>query len=170
MSPEGQRMAATAALMAFWWVTETVPIAVTALLPLALFPLLGIADAKTSAAPYANHLIFLFMGGFLIAIAIQRWNLHRRIALRTIKLVGFSQAKLVLGFMVSTAASCAFMLPVATPPNSIIFGSGQVTIPVRAKKGFALNILGIMLITMLTYLLLVPLFGIVMGEMPKWVV
>ena len=103
LSPEGQKMAAIAVLMAFWWVTEAIPISATALLPLVLFPALGITDARTVSAPYANHLIFLFLGGFLIAMAIQRWNLHRRIALRTVWLVGFSQGKLLMGFMIATA-------------------------------------------------------------------
>lgn len=122
LSPEGQRMLAVAALMAFWWVTEAVNISVTALLPLVLFPVLGIADAQQAASPYANHLIFLFMGGFMIAIGIQRWNLHKRISLLTIRLIGFSQSKLLLGFMVSTAflsmwisntASTMIMVPIA---------------------------------------------------------
>jgi len=122
LSPQGQRMLAVAALMAFWWVTEAVNITVTSLLPLVLFPVLGIADAAKAAAPYANHLIYLFMGGFMIAIAIQKWNLHKRISLLTIRLIGFSQSKLLLGFMVSTAflsmwisntASTMIMVPIA---------------------------------------------------------
>lgn len=121
MSAPTQRMAAVTLLMATWWITEAIPIPATALLPLVLFPFLGIADAKTAAAPYANHLIFLFLGGFFIALGIQKWKLHRRIALRTISLLGFSPPRLVLGFMIATAflsmwisntATAVIMLPI----------------------------------------------------------
>lgn len=121
MSPPAQRMAAVTLLMAIWWITEAIPIPATALLPLVLFPVLGIADAKIAAAPYANHLIFLFLGGFFIALGVQKCQLHRRIALRTISILGFSPSRLVLGFMVATAflslwisntATAVIMLPI----------------------------------------------------------
>ncbi len=103
LSSAGQGMAAIAALMAFWWVTEAIPIAATALLPLLLFPVMDMTSAQKAAAPYANHLIYLFMGGFIIALAIEKWNLHKRIALRTVWLIGFSESRLLLGFMAATA-------------------------------------------------------------------
>jgi len=121
MPEAAQKMGAVVLLMATWWVTEAIPIPATALLPLILFPLLGITDAKTAASPYANHLIFLFMGGFFIALGVQKWNLHRRIALTTVSFLGFSPARLVLGFMVATAylsmwisntATAVIMLPI----------------------------------------------------------
>lgn len=90
MEPAAQKMAAVALLMATWWMTEAIPIPATSLLPIALFPLMGILHTKKAAAPYASHLIFLFMGGFIIALAMQRWNLHRRIAMNIVKVVGFS--------------------------------------------------------------------------------
>lgn len=96
------RMAAVAVLMAGWWVTEAIPIPATALLPVALFPLLGIMSGDDVAALYFNHVIFLFVGGFIFALAMQRWNLHRRIALRTILLLGTSPRRVTLGFMVAT--------------------------------------------------------------------
>ncbi|MDT8388871.1 MAG: SLC13 family permease, partial [Thiogranum sp.] len=107
--------------MAVWWVTEAVPIPVTALLPVALLPLLGMMDITSAAAPYANPLIFLFLGGFMIAAALQRWNLHRRIALHILGLAGHSLDRLVAGFMAATAglsmwvsntATAALMLPI----------------------------------------------------------
>lgn len=122
LSPEGWRTAAVAVLMATWWTTDAIPIPATALLPLPLFPVLGVLDASTTAAPYANELIFLFMGGFLIAVALERWGLHKRIALGIVHAVGTSPSRLVLGFMVATAflsmwisntATTAMMLPVA---------------------------------------------------------
>ena len=122
LSPEGWRAAAVATLMAVWWMTEAIPIPATALLPLALFPTLGILDMTNAAAPYANQLIFLFMGGFLIALAMERWGLHRRMALAIMAFVGTGPKRLVLGFMVATAflsmwisntATATMMLPIA---------------------------------------------------------
>ncbi len=93
---------ATALLMAIWWITEAIPIPATALLPVALFPLLGVMRSAEVTLSYADHLIFLYLGGFLIAVTVQRWGLHRRIALVTIRLVGTSPNRIVLGFMVAT--------------------------------------------------------------------
>jgi sodium-dependent dicarboxylate transporter 2/3/5 len=95
--------AGVALLMAIWWMTEVIPLAVTALLPVALFPLYGIMNGKAVTATYFNHLIFLFIGGFLIALAMEKWHLHRRIALRLLLLIGLSPARILLGFMLTTA-------------------------------------------------------------------
>ncbi|MEX2528139.1 MAG: DASS family sodium-coupled anion symporter [Gemmatimonadota bacterium] len=122
LSPEGWRTAAVAILMAVWWMSEALPIPATALLPLVLFPVLGILDMGGAATPYANELIFLFMGGFFLAFAMERWNLHRRIALTILGWVGEGPRALVLGFMVasgflsmwiSNTATAAMMLPIA---------------------------------------------------------
>ena len=78
---EGQRLLAVTALMAIWWIGEGTSIAVTALLPLVLFPLLGILPSKLVAPNYSNHLVFLFLGGFMIALALEKWNFHKRLAL-----------------------------------------------------------------------------------------
>jgi len=94
---------AIAILMAIWWVTEIVPLAITALLPVVLFPLFGIMNGKSVSATYFNHVIFLFIGGFLVALAMQRWNLHKRIALKILLLTGTSPARILLGFMTATA-------------------------------------------------------------------
>jgi sodium-dependent dicarboxylate transporter 2/3/5 len=98
-----KHMAAVTALMATWWITEAIPIPATALLPLILFPLLGIMGAKDVSMRYADQNIFLFMGGFFIAMAMQRWNLHKRIALYIVKVLGTSPRRIVFGFMVATA-------------------------------------------------------------------
>jgi sodium-dependent dicarboxylate transporter 2/3/5 len=105
---------AIALLMAIWWVTEAIPLAATAMLPVALFPLLGVADGKTISAMYFNHLIFLFIGGFLMALAMQRWNLHKRIALRILLMIGVSPGRILLGFMIATAFLSMWMSNTAT--------------------------------------------------------
>ncbi len=99
----GWRVFAAAALMAVLWMTECIPIPVTALLPLVLFPFFGVNKFADVAASYANSNIFLFMGGFFIALTMQKWGLHRRIALRLIWLIGSSPRRIILGFMVATA-------------------------------------------------------------------
>ncbi|PLX66617.1 MAG: anion transporter [Denitrovibrio sp.] len=114
MTPEAQKMAAVAFLMATWWMCESIPIPATSLLPIALFPLLGIMHTKKATAPYASHLIFLFMGGFIIALSMQRWNLHRIIAMNIVKVVGFSPSRLIFGFMAATAVLSAFVSNTAT--------------------------------------------------------
>jgi solute carrier family 13 (sodium-dependent dicarboxylate transporter), member 2/3/5 len=122
MEPAAWRTTAVAVLMAAWWISEAVPIPVTALLPLALFPVLGIAGATAAAAPYANPVVFLFLGGFLIAIAIERCGLHRRLALAILRAVGTRPVNLIGGFMLGTAflsmwisntATVLMMLPMA---------------------------------------------------------
>lgn len=102
-NPAVKNTLAVAILMALWWVTEVVPLAVTSLLPVVLFPALGIMDGKAVSATYFNHVIFLFIGGFLVALAIQKWNLHRRIALFILRVVGSSPSRILLGFMIATA-------------------------------------------------------------------
>jgi len=94
---------AVAILMALWWVTEIVPLAITSLLPVVLFPLLGVMNGKDVSSTYFNHVILLFLGGFLVALAMQKWNLHKRIALKILLLVGTGPAKILLGFMLATA-------------------------------------------------------------------
>lgn len=95
--------AAVTALMATWWITEAIPIPATAMLPIVLFPFLHIMPSAKATLPYANHLIYLFMGGFFIAVCMERWNLHYRIAMHTIRMVGTSPSRIILGFMVATA-------------------------------------------------------------------
>ncbi len=127
MEPAAQKMAAVALLMATWWMCESLPIPATSLLPLVLFPMMGIMSTGNAAAPYANHLIYLFMGGFIIALAMQRWNLHRRIAMNIVKVVGFSPPRLILGFMIATAALSAFVSNTATTVMMMPIGLAIIT-------------------------------------------
>lgn len=115
-------VAAVTLLMIIWWITEAVPLEATALLPVVLYPALGVLTPTEATAPYADKVIFLFMGGFIIAMSMQRWGLHRRIALNIIKVVGTSPRRLILGFMIATAflsmwisntATAMMMIPIA---------------------------------------------------------
>lgn len=114
MPPDAWRAAAVGLLMAIWWMTEAIPIPATALLPLALFPILGAATIDEAASPYANPLLFLFLGGFLLALAFERSGLHRRIALGVIARVGTRPGRIVAGFMASAAAISMWVSNTAT--------------------------------------------------------
>lgn len=101
-NPLVTKMAAVAVWMAVWWLTEVVHLAVTSLLPMILFPMFGIADSKTTAFQYMDPIIFLFIGGFIIAFAIERWHLHQRIALKILMWVGTSPARILFGIMLTS--------------------------------------------------------------------
>jgi solute carrier family 13 (sodium-dependent dicarboxylate transporter), member 2/3/5 len=122
MPSAAQRTAAVALLMAIWWMTEALPLPATALVPVIFFPALGVLAPAAATAPYANPVIFLFIGGFLLAAAMQRWGLHRRVALGIVAVAGGGPRQLVLGFMLATAflsmwisntATAALMIPIA---------------------------------------------------------
>ena len=219
MTQEGQKVAAVLVLMAVWWMVECIPIPATALLPLVFFPLLGVLPMKTVSASFGDANILLFIGGFFIAMAMQKWNLHKRIALHIVHAVGTNPRRMVLGFMIATAvlsmwisntATTMMMLPIAlsvvgelelgaedkhlkrfattlmlgiayaasiggigtligTPPNAIVFGSGRLSVAQMAAPGVVLNLIGVVFVTLLTYLLAVPIFGIVLGQAPDWI-
>lgn len=121
-APEAWLVLGLTLFMATWWVTEAAPIPVTAAMPVAALPLLGVMPIAEATAPYANPLIFLFVGGFAVALAVQRWSLHRRVALRILEFSGSRLDRLIGGFMLATAglsmwvsntATAALMLPIA---------------------------------------------------------
>lgn len=122
VSPAGDKVLATGAWMIVWWISEAVSISVTALLPLLVFPLLGVMDLEDVGANYGSPIIFLFFGGFVLALALEKVNLHRRIALNIIQRTGTSPERVILGFMLATGAlsmwisntaSTVLMLPIA---------------------------------------------------------
>ena len=141
---------AVAAWLVVWWMTEAVPLPVTALLPLVLFPLLGIFRMGDAAAPYASPIVFLFMGGFIIALAMEKRNLHRRIALNLIRLTGTDANGIILGFMLATAflsmwisntATTVMMLPIALSVIELL----REQSPDGDSRGYRRFALGLML-------------------------
>ena len=114
LNPEAKSILASTIWIAIWWITECVPISVTALLPIILFPLSGGLDIKSTTASYGHNLVFLFVGGFIIALAIEKWNLHKRVALNIIKFTGTKKSRIILGFMIATAILSMFISNTAT--------------------------------------------------------
>ena len=122
LNPQANAVLASTIWIAIWWITEAIPIAVTALLPIVLFPLTGGLELSETTASFGHKYVFLYVGGFIIAIAIQKWNLHKRIALNIINFIGTNVVNIILGFMVATAfmsmwisntATAVMMLPIA---------------------------------------------------------
>ncbi len=120
--PEIGRVAAVAVLMAIWWITEAIPMAATSMVPIIFFPLLGVLSGSDISAAYINSVIFLFIGGFMLAIAMENWGLHKRIALKIISIFGGTANSILYGFMLSSAflsmwisntATAVMMLPIA---------------------------------------------------------
>jgi solute carrier family 13 (sodium-dependent dicarboxylate transporter), member 2/3/5 len=133
LEEKAARVIAVAALMITWWITEAFPMPAVALVPIVLFPLLNIATTNAAAAPYGNEVIFLFMGGFMIGLAIEKWNLHKRIALSIVKVTGTSGNRIVLGFVMATGlismwlsntATTMMMFPIAISVIKVI-GEGR---------------------------------------------
>lgn len=122
LSPEGVAILASTLWIATWWITEAIPIPVTSLLPLVLFPLSGGLEVKSTASAYGDETIFLFMGGFMIALAMEKWNLHRRIALTIISAIGTNMDRIVLGFMVATGFLSMWISNTATAMMMVPIG------------------------------------------------
>lgn len=135
-SQAGRTTAAIAMWMAIWWLSEAIPIYMTALLPVILFPLFGAVPIKQAAAPYAHYLIFLFLGGFMISLAMQRWGLHKRIALRTLKLVGSQPVNIVGGFMLATAGLSMWVSNTATTIMMTPIALSLLTLIVKDSSNF----------------------------------
>ena len=149
LSSVGWAVAAVTLLMAIWWATEAVPVAITALLPLACFPMLGVTDFKTAALPYANPNIYLFMGGFILALGIESSGLHKRLALKMLIAVGNSGAKLIGGFMLVSAIISMWVMNTSTtlmllPIGLAVCASVAETIPNFSqtdKRNFEISLL-----------------------------
>ena len=133
------KVTAVAVLMAIWWISETIPVPVTALLPVILFPFLGIVSIKFAAAPYAHPLIFLFLGGFIIALCLERWNLHRRVALTIVLLFGTRPTSLIAGFMLATAVLSMWVSNTATTVMMLPIGLSIITLFREKNQSDALS-------------------------------
>jgi len=142
LGADARIVAAVATLMAIWWTTEAVPLTITSLLPIVLIPLLTGRTIGETTSPYANPVIFLFLGGFLIAIAMEKWNLHRRVALLTIARVGYQPTRIVLGLMlatgflsmwVSNTATTLMMLPIGLSVLALV--TDRMTNPDASSPG-----------------------------------
>ena len=129
LDDSANKVMACALLMISWWISEALPMPAVALIPLVLFPLMGIAKTSEAAAPYANEVVFLFMGGFMIGLGIEKWNLHRRIALSIVQFTGTNGNQIILGFILATGfismwlsntATTMMMLPIAASVISVV--------------------------------------------------
>lgn len=148
VSELGDKVIAVAVWMIIWWITEAVHIAVTALLPLVLFPLLGVMQAGDVGANYGSPIIFLFFGGFVLALALEKVNLHKRIALTIIRMTGTTPNKVILGFMIATAfmsmwisntASTVVMLPIAISVIRLLIDDDDGF--TKGDRNFALSVM-----------------------------
>jgi len=170
LEPSAWNTAAVAILMAIWWVTEAIPIPATALLPIILFPILQVGTIGSATAPFANPLIYLFMGGFIIALALERTNLHRRIALNIVVFVGTKPSSIIIGFMlaaaflsmwVSNTATAMMMLPIVL---SII---GLVESKRDMKAGDLQTNFGLVMLLCLAYACNIGGIGTLIGTPPN---
>lgn len=143
VSREARATIAVASLMAFWWLSEALPLEATALVPLALFPICGIASIREAAAPYADQTIFLFMGGLFLSLAMERWNLHRRLAILALSIFGARPSRIILAILTcaavlsmwtSNTATAAMMLPIASSIVAGIIGPDPAG---RSARNFA---------------------------------
>ncbi|API93421.1 MULTISPECIES: SLC13 family permease [Virgibacillus] len=135
LSQEGLAVLASTIWIAIWWMTEAIPIPATSLLPIILFPLTGGLDIGTTTSSYGSDTIFLFMGGFMIALAMEKWNLHRRIALSIISVIGTNTNRIILGFMVSTGFLSMWISNTATAMMMVPIGLAIIYQISEALKG-----------------------------------
>lgn len=147
LGPAANKVLAVAVWMITWWITEAIPMPAVALMPLVLFPLFGITKISEAALPYANEVVFLFMGGFMIGLGIEKWNLHRRIALSIVRLTGTGGDRIILGFILSSGfismwlsntATTMMMYPIAASVISVVFAQQRDS---AGARNFALCIM-----------------------------
>ena len=143
LPPDARMVAAIGTLMAVWWMTEAIPLSATSLLPIVLIPALTERSVAEATQPYASSIVFLFLGGFLIAIAMEKWHLHTRIALLTLRKVGVAPRRIVLGMMlatgflsmwVSNTATTLMMLPIGLSVLSLVYRADRARTVPRPRR------------------------------------
>ncbi len=139
LTAEADAVVAVAAWMIIWWVTESVSISVTALIPLVIFPLVGSADMKGVAQSYGSPIVFLFFGGFVMALALEKVNLHKRIALKIVGWTGTSPDKVILGFMLATAFLSMWISNTATTVVMLPIAYSVIQLIIKDADGFTAN-------------------------------
>ena len=162
----GAATAATLVLMGVWWMTEALPLAVTALLPLVVLPVVGVAPVQEIAAPYANKVIFLFLGGFVLAVALQRWDVHLRIALGVVRLVGTAPRRLVLGMMVATALVSMWVSNTATAVMMLPIGVSVLALLGRERGGVDARLSAALMLG-IAYAATIGSFGTIIASPPN---
>lgn len=172
LDPAARATAGVGVLMAVWWMTEAIPLAATALLPVVLFPLFGVLPVEQATAPYANHIIFLFMGGFIIGLSMQRWELHRRVALAIVAMAGTQPGRLVGGFMLASALLSMWISNTATtimllPVGTSVLLTLEERLPERDSGGLA--VLGTGLMLGIAYAASIGGLGTLLGSPPNLV-
>ena len=148
LNPPAAKVCGVIAWMLTWWISETVPMAVTSLLPIVLFPFLGVLTLDQSCQPYGDKYVFLFLGGFVLALALEKWNLHRRLALNIIRKTGTSANRIVFGFLlasfalsmwISNTATALMMFPIGASVVTLLSGKDEKALS-KGKSNFSTTI------------------------------
>ena len=166
MNSESHAIFCSVLWIATWWITEAIPIPVTSLLPLVLFPLTGGLDLKLTASSYGDKIIYFYMAGFFLAIAMEKWNLHKRIALNIIKVVGYNKKSMVLGFMIATAFLSMWLSNTSTSIMMLPIGIAIVS-QVSFKKNILNSNFGKVLMLGIAYSASIGGFATIYGTPPN---
>ena len=166
MSNESFAVFCSVLWIAIWWMNEAVPIPVTSLLPLVLFPLTGGLDLSSTSSAYGNKIIFFYMAGFFLAIAMEKWNLHKRIALLIIFLVGTNKKRMILGFMIASATLSMFLSNTSTSIMMLPIGIAMAS-QVSSKKNLGNSNFGKVLMLGIAYSASIGGFATLFGTPPN---